>query len=279
MLIVALAATASGTSCRCADEPRQTAAPEASVTKPAPGASSTSMPASASASASASAAAPAAPVPVRVEQIEVPGDLPVFVVRGKPDGERMVFVHGLCGHPHAYAHSFMHAAARIGTMIAIQGNVGCGPGYRRWSSTPAKVDARIEAAFRAIGDESALLDLIVIGYSSGGTYAELLAMRSPDRYTRAVLIANPREPQFHRLKGLRAAVMMAGERDRHDLMKAGNRVLRARGIPSTFMVLPGATHGEMGSQAERVMGDALDWLLRHQKKLPGGEPSGAPPPT
>ena len=205
------------------------------------------------------------PPEARVEEVEVPGDLPVFVVRGKRGGERIVFLHGLCGHPQAYAHSFRHAAARVGTMIALQGNVSCGPGYRDWSCPPAKVDERVEAAFRALGDQSELRDLILIGYSSGGTFAELLVMRNPERYTRAILIANPRRPAFYRLKSLRSAVLMAGERDRHDLMKAGDRDLKNRGIPSTFMVLPGATHGEMGNDAERVMAKALQWLKENDR--------------
>ncbi len=163
---------------------------------------------------------PAPPKQVKVEQLEVPGDLPAFIVRGKRGGERIVFVHGLCGNPYAYALSFRHAAARLGTMIAIQGNKSCGPGFRDWSSSPAKVDERIEAAFRASGDASALQDVIVIGYSSGGTFAELLVMRNPQRYSRAILIANPRAPALYRLRSARAVVMMAGERDRHDLAHA-----------------------------------------------------------
>jgi pimeloyl-ACP methyl ester carboxylesterase len=238
---------------------------------------SRSVPAPPVSSASLGLAPPAvssAPAPVppaaRVEEVEVPGDLPVFVVRGKRGGERLVFIHGLCGHPLAYAHSFRQAAARVGTMIALQGNVSCGPGYRDWSCPPAKVDERIEAAFRALGDQTELRDLIVIGYSSGGTFAELLVMRNPERYTRAILIANPRRPAFYRLKSLRAAVMMAGQRDRHDLMKGGDRDLKSRGIPSTFMVLPGATHGEMGNDAERVMAEALRWLKQNER--PGANP-------
>lgn len=177
----------------------------------------------------------------------------------------MVFIHGLCGNPNAYAWSFKESAAELGTLIAIQGNKSCGPDFRDWSLPPAKVNERIESAFRAIGDTSDLRDLVVIGYSSGGTYAELLTMLFPERYTRAILIANPRQPGYYRLKKTRAVVMMAGEHDRHDLMKGGMRELKGRGIPSTFMILPGATHGMMGPEGNQVMGEALRWLLEHQR--------------
>jgi len=196
-----------------------------------------------------------------VEELNVPNDLSVFVVRGKPHGDRIVFLHGLCGNPYAYAHAFRNAAARVGTLVALQGNVSCGPGFRDWSTPPANVDARIESAVRAIGDTSALQDIIIIGYSSGGTFAELLVMRNPQRYARAILIATPQAPAIYRLRKARGVVMMAGERDRHDLMKTGMRSLVSQSIPTTFLILPAATHGEMGNDSERVMGEALDWLV------------------
>lgn len=200
------------------------------------------------------------PDDAQVEQVEVPGDLPAFVVRGNPEGRRIAFLHGLCGNPYGYAWSFRNAAARRGTLVAIQGNMPCTGAFRDWSSAPGKVDARIEAAFRAAGDLKPLEDVILIGYSSGGTYAELLAMNRPERYTRLILIANPRKPALFRLRRAKAVVVMAGERDRHDLMKEGLRDLTGAGIPSTFMVLPKATHGEMGPDSERVMAEALDWF-------------------
>ena len=53
--------------------------------------------------------------------------------------------------------------------------------------------------------------------------------------------------------------MMAGERDRLDLMKQAASVYRAAGIPATFQAIPGARHGEMGPHPEETMGGALDW--------------------
>ena len=57
------------------------------------------------------------------------------------------------------------------------------------------------------------------------------------------LIAAPTAASPRGLSSLRAAVMMAGEREWQDLMKAGMRAMLAAHVPSTFMVIPEATHG------------------------------------
>jgi len=61
-------------------------------------------------------------------------------------------------------------------------------------------------------------------------------------------------------------VMMAGARDRLDLMKAGAAAFRAADIPSTFQVIPEARHGEMGPHPEETMGAALDWLWENDRQ-------------
>jgi len=208
-------------------------------------------------------------VPVHVEEVPVPGDLPTFVVRGGTGKARMVFLHGLCGHGHYYVDSFMHAAAARGTLLAVQADTPCGEGpYRRWTNTPNKLNDRIEAAFRAVGDAGPLVDMVVIGYSSGAVLSEMLAHKWPERYTRIVLIGSPQKAAVFRLRKAKSTVMMAGEIDRHDLMKAGMRDLNNAGIPSTFLVLPKATHGAMGPDSERVMGEALQWLWDHERSVP-----------
>jgi hypothetical protein len=59
-----------------------------------------------------------------------------------------------------------------------------------------------------------------------------------------------------------------GRKLSQDLMRSGARVMKSAGIPSTFMVIPKATHGEMGPTPEQTMGEALDWLWAHQKPEP-----------
>ncbi|HKY40620.1 MAG TPA: hypothetical protein VJN18_32015, partial [Polyangiaceae bacterium] len=104
-------------------------------------------------------------------------------------------------------------------------------------------------------------DITVIGMSLGATRAAALVQRFPERYTRLIAMAAP-STLGAGLRSLRAAVVMAGERDRQDLMKTSERSLRGRGVPVTFILIPGATHGAMGPEPERTMGAALDFLAQ-----------------
>jgi pimeloyl-ACP methyl ester carboxylesterase len=183
----------------------------------------------------------------------------------------------MCGHGLGYAQSFQFSASKYGTLIAPQADRRCGRGpWAKWSNDVDALDARIQSAFRALGHPEPIDDIVIMGYSQGATRAEALARKWPGRYTRLVLMGGPSAP---RPKGLspRAVVMMAGERDRQDLMKAGARAFTAAKVPSTFMVIPAATHGAMGPRPEETMGEALAWLFSHS--LPAREAAAAAPPT
>jgi pimeloyl-ACP methyl ester carboxylesterase len=203
---------------------------------------------------------------VEVATVDVPGDVPAFVLHGAR-GAFMVFLHGRCTHGLGYVQAFQFAAAAKGTVIAPQGDQACGSTpFRRWSPDIDKLNARVEAALRAAGytDPSGWRDMVVIGYSEGASRAEALAQRFPERYSRAILIGAPAPPSAARLAGVRGAVMMAGERDAQETMKIGARALSAAGIPVTYIMIPGASHGQMGD-GERVMREALDWLWANAK--------------
>lgn len=221
---------------------------------------------SASGSAGGSSARANKPSSVRMEPLDATTTPPVWVLRGEPRGpEKLVFLHGMCGHGLGYAQAFQFSAARFGTLIAPQADVVCGKGpWAKWSGDLVALDARITAAFRALGVPEPLQGVVVLGYSQGATRAEALARRWPQRYTRLVSMAAPRAPSPRGLS-LDSAVMMAGSRDRQDLMKAGARALLAAGIPTTYMVIPGATHGAMGPTPEETMGKALAWLFQHSR--------------
>ncbi len=217
-----------------------------------------------------SAAAPSAEDrgPVRIEILADGQRAPTFVMRGGPRGgdALLVFLHGMCGHGLGYAQSFQFSAARKGTLIAPQGDMLCAHGpWSSWSGDIEKLDQRISAAFRALGQREPLTDITLIGYSQGATRAEELARRHPERYTRLVSIGAPRAPSAVGLGHLRAALMMAGQYDRQDVMKKGERSLRAAGIPVSFQEIPEATHGAMGPTPEKTMGEALDWLFTRSR--------------
>jgi predicted esterase len=214
-----------------------------------------------SSAARAPAAATGRPGPIRMEELRAGEAPPTFVMRGGPLGpERLVFLHGMCGHGLGYAQAFQFRAARLGTLIAPQGDVVCGGAWSSWSNDVSKLDQRIVATFRDLGHAEPIDDIIVIGMSLGATRAAQLVRRFPERYTRLIAMAAPRVLPAGQLRSLRAAVMMAGQRDRQDLMKTSERALRQSGVPVTFMLIPEATHGAMGPTPEATMGAALDFV-------------------
>ena len=203
--------------------------------------------------------------PIRMEVLSPSETPPTFVMRGRPAGHaRLVFLHGMCGHGLGYAQSFQFTAARRGKLIAPQGDKPCHGPWASWTGDLEALDARIVDTFRRLGEADPIDDIVVIGYSQGAMRAEDLARLRPERYTRLVLIASPRVSSARGFDLVRSTVMMAGGRDRQDLMKQSTKVLARAGIPSTFIVLPQATHGAMGSTPEKTMGEALDWLFSHE---------------
>ena len=201
---------------------------------------------------------------VRMELL--PGsEPPMFVMRGAPDGGgRLVFLHGMCGHGLGYAQSFHHSAAARGTLIAPQADVSCGGVWSKWSADVVKLDARIVETFRALGHPEPIDDIVVIGMSQGASRAVELAKKWPERYTRLISMAAPTALRPGELPSLKAAVMMAGERDRQDLMRQSERALQRSGVPVTFLLIPQATHGAMGPTPEVTMDKALSFLENRQ---------------
>jgi pimeloyl-ACP methyl ester carboxylesterase len=199
--------------------------------------------------------------PIRMGVLDAAAKPPMFVMRGEPRGPaRLVFLHGMCGHGLGYAQAFQWNAAKKGTLIAPQGDVSCGGVFSKWSQDIAALDARILEAFRALGDANDTAEITIMGMSQGADRAVQVAKRFPQRYTRLVSMAAPSTVTAGQLRHLRGAVMMAGERDRRDLMQASARALSAAGVRATFMLIPQASHGAMGPTPEQTMGAALDWL-------------------
>lgn len=213
---------------------------------------------------------PAQPAPrrptIRMEPLDTSATLPTYVMRGEPHGSaKLVFIHGMCGHALGYAQSFQWSAARHGVLIAPQGDVSCSPGspWAKWSLDTEALDARILAAFRALGSPEPELDIALIGYSQGASRAEALARRWPKRYTRLILIAGPTKVSPAGLS-VRSTLLMAGTLDRQDLMQQSARAFAAGGRRSSYLALPNARHGSMGDTPEQSMAAALSWLYEEQ---------------
>lgn len=206
--------------------------------------------------------------PVRIAQLDAT-DPPVFVLRGKRLGpEKLVFLHGMCGHGLGYVQSFQHAAARKGTLIAPQADVECGDGPgAKWSQDVTALDARITAALRELGHTEPIVDVCVMGMSQGATRAAALARAFPERYTRLVSMGAPTRVDPGGLRHLRGAVLMVGERERKDLMRASEQALKRQGVPATSLIIPDADHAGMGPTPEQTMGEALDWLWQNSRPV------------
>lgn len=212
----------------------------------------------------------AAPRPIYATR--VPGDLPAFSVDGAR-GEKpvTVFLHGLCGHGLYYLQTFENAARAAGGVLAVQGDIACSTGgYRQYSWDAGKLNARIEATLAAAGHRDIPKEgITVIGYSQGAALAEQLVERWPDRYPRAVLIGSPNDPSPKRLARARGIVTMSCSFDVTVRMKKASVDLAKAGVPSTYVQMPGCTHGAV-ADGERAFGEALGFLRDHEKPLPSG---------
>lgn len=129
----------------------------------------------------------------------------------------------------------------------------------------AALDARITTAFRSLGHAEPIEDICVLGMSQGATRAAALARTFPERYTRLVSMGAPTQVQTTGLDGLRAAVLMVGERERKDLMRSSEKALQRKGVPAQSMIIPDADHAGMGPRPEETMAAALDWLWENSR--------------
>jgi pimeloyl-ACP methyl ester carboxylesterase len=218
-------------------------------------------------SSTAAQVAPLQVPAVEVRTVPVPGDQPVFYLPSRhPTSERIVFLHGACVHGLGYLQAFQFAAAERASAIALQGDVTCHGIFRAWSGGASRIDARIAAAFQAAGDTRPLDDLVVVGYSQGALMAQHLAHEYPHRYSRVILIGEPRGPDASELRNARAVVAISGTRDIPGVMRSGASEVAATGVPATFIPIPGAVHGEMGD-GNAIMRSAFAWIDAPQRPV------------
>jgi pimeloyl-ACP methyl ester carboxylesterase len=202
--------------------------------------------------------------PAVVEALTVPGDITASIVRSNAP-PRIVFLPGLCSNANAYLQNFPEAAKKHGGVVAIEGDQPCVPGFRSFSWDAAKQHARIDAALAAAGTPESERDgITLVGYSQGAAIGEQLVQRWPNRYVRIVLIGAPTEPSAAKLKSARALVTMACSRDVTGRMRDAARRTSAVGVPSTYLEMPGCTHGNI-ADGERVFDTAFDFLAANER--------------
>jgi pimeloyl-ACP methyl ester carboxylesterase len=205
----------------------------------------------------------ATPKALGVDEVAVANDLPVFAAReGTVHRRKMIFLAGMCVHPAGYVMSFLHEAAMRGDIVGLQGDVSCGGNgaMRRWSYDLERLNRRVDAAFQAAGfNESPENDIVVIGYSQGAELAEKLALRWPEKYSRAILIATPTTPSL--TAKTKAVVLMAGTHDiSRDRLRISAGDLKRKGVHATFLEIPNAYHGQLGDHPAQIMEQALSFL-------------------
>jgi predicted esterase len=184
-------------------------------------------------------------------------------VQGRAGDRRaLVYLPGRCGDNLA-VRFFPRAVRERGTFIGMRGDLRCdAPGRFKWSVDPDAIDRRIAKALAAVGAtrDAPFEEIVLMGYSEGATRVEFLARRFPSRYPRVLLAGAPRAPKSP-IRDVRTAIV-AGALDRRAYLEEATADLAKRGADIAIFVLPGAHHGEYGDEAERVMSEALGWLVR-----------------
>ncbi len=197
-----------------------------------------------------------------------------------------MYLHGVCGDVLAFR-SWVQAASRLGTLIAMRGDTTCDarPLRQKWTYDMRRLDHRIARALAAVdalrGARTAVTALdpssvVLIGYSQGAHIAQWMANYKPKRYRRLVMIALAKEPQALRLRGASHILLMAGGRDARSHIRSGHRKLLRAGLNSRYLELPGARHGQYGPQALTVMHEGLQWVVDAPQSVPNGNASAAP---
>ncbi|MBE7484345.1 MAG: hypothetical protein HS104_30800 [Polyangiaceae bacterium] len=213
------------------------------------------------------ARAPDARLP-EVRFVPISGEAPARVAPAQGDSRRVVvYLHGFCSDASTIA-EWAPAVQRHATLIAPHGELGCAgqPGHFRWGNDIRFTDYRVQRAIRSVGKalgvELAQSDVTLAGYSEGASRAESLAWLFPQHYRRAVLMSGPAVPAFEKVRGLeRVAVLRGGREYRRTYRLAAEHFDKA-GVSARFWELPGASHGELGPEAPRVLGEVFDFVER-----------------
>jgi predicted esterase len=106
--------------------------------------------------------------------------------------------------------------------------------------------------------------LTLVGYSQGAALAEQLVQRWPSRYARIVLIGAPTDPSATKLAEARAVVTMSCARDVPGKMKEATKRFVRAGIPSTYVEMPGCTHGNI-TDGDRTFDAAFTFLRENAR--------------
>jgi predicted esterase len=206
----------------------------------------------------------AAPSPqIFVDTLPVPGDQPVFVLRGADPRGRVagVALHGWCGHGMGVLQSFAFAAAKVGPFIALQGNAHCGQGaLRGWSNDPVATDRRIDAALREYLGASPPSEVVLVGLSQGAEVAVALARRFPEKYKRLVLGSGPLIEPPMGLRGLTGAYFLVGQNENQRPTRETQQRWKNAGLSVELQIISGAGHADFDGRGNPLLREAFRFL-------------------
>lgn len=208
------------------------------------------------------------PSPAPIRFVPVSGEEPARVAPAEGGSKRVViYLHGFCSDASSIA-EWAPSAQKHATLIAPHGELDCDgqKGRFRWGNDVRYIDYRIQRAIRsvskALGVELERSDVTIAGYSEGADRAQALAWLFPKHYRRAVLMSGPDVPSFDKVRGLDRLAVLRGEREYRRTYRMSAEHFDKAGLPSRFWELPGASHGELGPEAARVMAEVFDFTER-----------------
>ncbi|HYJ09303.1 MAG TPA: hypothetical protein VEX18_09840 [Polyangiaceae bacterium] len=209
-------------------------------------------------------APPAPPHLMLGEDLDVPGDRPLYWLPGNPGDRRViVYLHGMCGDV-AAADYFREAARAHGSLVALRADTHCHGDRYKWRDDPPKVLERIRAGVKRINEahglELTLDGALLFGYSQGADRAGKLAAAYPRLFPRIVLGGTPVKASPAKLARAKRVAFLGGELESTATMRAGHDALAAAGIPTRFFTLECAYHGYYGIDAEAQLAEVLAWV-------------------
>jgi pimeloyl-ACP methyl ester carboxylesterase len=210
----------------------------------------------------ATAATVQPPRQVFVDTLAVPGDQPVFTLRGgRETGVVGVVLHGWCSHGMGFLQAFQWSAADVGRFIALQGEHHCGgSAMRGWSNDDVGLDRRIDAALRAYLGGEIPPEILLVGSSQGADRAVALARRFPAKYRWLILSSGPSEISAAGLSRLSGAYFFVGQHEGRAVMQRSAAALRRAGIRSELRVIDGAGHADFHGQGDPLLKRAFIFL-------------------
>jgi pimeloyl-ACP methyl ester carboxylesterase len=211
-------------------------------------------------------------------------DPPLYVLDGNvPNGRVLVYLHGYCGDINAIG-AFAEAATTHATVITLRGDQPCPdkPGRFKWSRDIKGLDQRIQRALGRVAAQGRVpidrADVTLMGYSQGALRAESLARFYGGHYRRVVLGGPPERPSPRHFPSALAIAVVGGEKEDTADMQRGTLDLQSAGKLARFFLLPGVDHGEFGAEGNRVMSEALGFVLAPSPASPASPVNPPNPP-